>query len=99
MKIKTVIISMLAIFIFAGCAGSPLGAAMSNHPSEEDVDKMVVDKTTKQEVESKYSGHKSQIMNNLKCNLYHKPSYIGEATKTTYLCFDDKGVLKQKMFM
>jgi len=95
---KKLLLVSLALSM-AACAGSPLGAAMSNHPSEEDVDKMVVDKTTKAEVESKFSGHKSQIANGLKCNIYFKPSYIGEGSKTTYLCFDEKGLLKQKYFM
>ncbi len=90
---------LFAAVSLSACAGSPLGAALSKHPSEDDVDKMVVDKTTRQEVESQFSGQKTTIANGLKCNIYFKPSYIGEATKTTYLCFDEKGLLKQKYFM
>ncbi len=89
----------LAAATLSACAGSPLGAALSKHPSEADVDAMVVDKTTRSEVEGKFSGHKSTIANGLKCNIYFKPSYIGEGSKTTYICFDEKGLLKQKYFM
>lgn len=96
---KKYVLMLLAAGTLSACAGSPLGAALSKHPSEEDVDKMVVDKTTRTEVESQFSGHKTTIANGQKCNIYFKPSYIGEATKTTYLCFDEKGVLKQKYFM
>lgn len=96
---KMLLLSLVVGSTLVGCAGSPLGAAMSKHPSEADVEGMVVDKTTKADVEAKFSGHKTTIANGLKCNIYFKPSYIGEGSKTTYLCFDEKGLLKQKYFM
>ncbi len=80
------------------CANSPLGAMVNKHPSMDDVEKMVVGKTTQKEVDEKFSGNKESLMNGLRCYMYFKPSLIGEATKTTYLCFEN-GVLKQKYFM
>lgn len=93
---------LLPLFFFAllsACAGSPAGSLINKHPSEQDVEAMVVEKTTREEVDAKFSGQRTSVMNGLKCYIYHKPSLIGEATKTTYLCFDEKGVLKQKYFM
>lgn len=89
---------LLITLTVASCANSPLGALTSNHPSMDDVDKMEVGKTTQKWVDENFSGQKETIANGLRCYTYFKPSFIGEATKTTYLCFD-KGVLKQKYFM
>lgn len=80
------------------CANSPLGAMVNNHPTMDDVDAMEVGKTTKKEIDEKFSGNKETLMNGQRCYTYFKPSFIGEATKTTYLCFK-KGLLSQKYFM
>lgn len=71
---------------------------INKHPSEADVDAMTIGKTTKKEVDEKFSGAQSSIVNGQKCLMYFKPSLIGEGTKTTYLCFDDKGIMTQKFF-
>lgn len=80
------------------CANSPLGSIVNNHPTMEDVEGMKVGKTTQKEINEKYSGHKKTLMNGASCYTYFKPSLVGEATKTTYLCFKE-GVLSQKYFM
>lgn len=95
---KIAILFVLSVVLLTGCAGSPLGSLINKHPSEADVDAMTVDKTTRKEVDEKFSGSQNSIVNGLKCELFFKPSLIGEGTKTTYLCFDDKGILKQKYF-
>lgn len=91
------LLSLFAIFL-TGCAGSPLGSMINKHPSEADVDAMTIGKTTRKEVDEKFSGAQSSIVNGQKCLMFFKPSLIGEATKTTYLCFDDKGLMTQKFF-
>ena len=92
------ILCLTALLGFASCANSPLGAMVNDHPSMDDVEKMVVGKTTQKEIDDKFSGQKETLMNGLRCYTYFKPSFVGEATKTTYLCFE-KGLLKQKYFM
>lgn len=95
---KLFMISSITFLLLASCANSPLGSMINKHPSEADVDGMTVGKTTRKEVDEKFSGAQSSIVNGQKCLMFFKPSLIGEATKTTYLCFDDKGIMTQKFF-
>lgn len=97
MKKSKVFLLVVMGLMLASCAGSPLGSLISKHPSMEDVDAMIIGKTTQEEVNKKFSGHRETRVQNMKCQTYFKPSMIGEGSKTTFLCFEN-GVLKQKYF-
>lgn len=91
-------LALATLSLLVSCANSPLGSMVNTHPSIEDVDQMKIGQTTRKEVDEKFSGASQTIMNGNKCLTFFKPSLIGEATKTTFLCFDDKNLLVQKFF-